>query len=525
MTESTFSVKDPGALKRFGRYRLLYRFATGGMANIYVGRLRGAEGFEKLVAVKAIHEHLTDNEEFVKMFIDEARLASRITHPNVAQTLELGRVDETHFIAMEYVDGESINSLLRRTGPPMAVAARIVADAAAGLHAAHELKDQDGQPLGVVHRDVSPHNILVSYDGAVKVVDFGVARARGSLHTTTGEIKGKFGYMAPEQLIAPKTVDRRADIFSLGVVLHEITTRRRLIKAPTEGEQISMIMACKFPCPSKYGPYPEDLERIVMRALSKDPKKRFETAHELQVALERFIVSQGGPVLQAAVGEMMSTLFADRIEEKRRVLERCERDDSLDIYDADLVSQYSKFMSQYGTMPGARRRWPLAAIIGGATLVLLVPLVILIVLQLRKPDATARPTGVEPKARMIHTKTKKAVPVSKPDSHPRRQVAKISISISASPENATILFGGKPVENPFRLQRPASNGEVDVVVSAPRHEDHRLTVPLAKGGAWAVVLKPERVSRRGTSGRTRRGTKKQMKDEDVMFNPYKTKKR
>jgi serine/threonine protein kinase len=512
---TSIGAKDPGALRRFGRYLLLYRFASGGMANVYVGRLRGAEGFEKLVAVKVIHEHLTDNEQFVKMFIDEARLASRISHPNVAQTLELGRVHETYYIAMEYVDGESLNALLRRTGPPLAVAARIVADAAAGLHAAHELRDREGQPLGVVHRDVSPHNILVSYDGAAKVVDFGVARARGSLHTTTAEIKGKFGYMAPEQLIAPKTVDRRTDVFALGVVLYEATTRRRLIKAGNEAAQISMIMACKFPPPSVHGPYPVELEQVVARALAKDPARRFQTARELQEALERFIVSQGGPVLQTAVGEMMQQLFFDRIAEKREVLERCERDDSEDIFDADLVSQYSRFETHFGTAPGVRQ-WRLAAILSGAALILLVPLVILIVLQLRAPSDAAPVTPAEaPVAREV----------SRPD--PRR----VTISISTSPADATILFGGKPVPNPFQVERLAAEGEVDVVVSAPEHLDHRFAVPLARGGAWAVVLRPSEparvrgstAARKTTRGTGRRGAKrgKKMKDEDVLLNPYK----
>ncbi len=217
MTEQALRI-IPSGKRRVGRYTLLYHFATGGMANLYLARFTGPDGFEKKVAIKKIHEHLNKEQDFIRMFVDEARLSARISHPNVVQVLELGTEDDTHFIAMEYVNGENLTALVRRTKLPFSYSARVIADAAAGLHSAHELCDQDDQLLGVVHRDVSPQNILVAYDGAVKVVDFGVARARGGLHqTSVGTIKGKYSYMAPEQMRSEE-VDRRTDIFSLGVV-------------------------------------------------------------------------------------------------------------------------------------------------------------------------------------------------------------------------------------------------------------------------------------------------------------------
>ena len=232
----------PPRQRPFGRYSLICRLASGGMANLYLAQLSGKEGFEKLVAIKRIHEHLSEEQDFIRMFIDEARLVSRISHPNVAQVIELDRFEESHFIAMEYVDGEGLHALLRRTKPKLPLVARIIAHTAAGLHAAHELQDQKGNPMGVVHRDVSPQNILISYLGAVKVVDFGVARARGNLHETNiGTVKGKLAYMSPEQ-VQSGPVDRRSDVFALGIVLYEATTFRRLFKGESEVEKMRNVV-------------------------------------------------------------------------------------------------------------------------------------------------------------------------------------------------------------------------------------------------------------------------------------------
>jgi len=305
---------------RFGRYSLLYRFAAGGMANLYAAKLTGTDGFSKTVAIKMMHSHLASDPEFVKMFIDEARLASRISHPNVVQTLELGRVKQTHYIAMEYVEGESVRALLQRARPPIPCGVQIAIDVASGLHAAHELRDAQGLPLDVVHRDVSPDNILISYDGAVKIVDFGVARARDSLHSTSaGSLKGKFSYMAPEQATAAP-VDRRVDVFALGIVLYELTTCRRLFRRPTDAETIQAVIAADVPPPSsRVEGYPEELERIVMTALSRRPDGRFRTTLELQAALEGYLVRSGDLPAPSALGRMMREVFADRINRRQEI--------------------------------------------------------------------------------------------------------------------------------------------------------------------------------------------------------------
>jgi serine/threonine-protein kinase len=310
----------PRHRRRFGRYTLICRLASGGMANLYLARLGGRGGFIKDVAIKRIHEHLSENAEFIQMFVDEARIAARITHPNVVQVLELDYVDEAAFIAMEYVNGESLLELIKRAKPRPALAARIVAQAAAGLHAAHGLRDHSGEPLGVVHRDVSPQNILVGYEGAVKVVDFGVAKARDNIHTTTvGTVKGKLAYMSPEQ-VQSKPLDRRADLFALGIVLYETTTHRRLFKADTaQGTMVRVVKGEITPPSLIREDYPAELEAIVMKALERDPERRYQTAEEMQEALETYLSASEHLVLASAVGKLMRKVFPDRIAEKKAV--------------------------------------------------------------------------------------------------------------------------------------------------------------------------------------------------------------
>jgi serine/threonine-protein kinase len=502
----------PTDLRQFGRYTLLYRFASGGMANLYLAKLLGPDGFVKLVAVKVIHSHLTSDPQFVDMFINEARLASRISHPNVAQIIELGRNEGLHFIAMEYVAGESAAALVRRVRPAMTYCARVVADAAAGLHAAHELRDADGESLQVVHRDVSPQNILISYDGAVKVVDFGVARMKGSLATTrAGEVKGKFAYMAPEQLTKGQPVDRRADIFALGIVLFEMTTGRRLFIGETEGEVITEVRECIVTPPSEVeSSFPRPLERIVMRALAKDPADRYQTARALQEALERYIIESGEPVLQVQVGELMSRTFADQLRQKEELLQTCEsaQDAILDVdMTPDSVVRFEKR--------------PLL-IIGGVALLL--GLVVALFLLLR-PDPPP-----EPAAAPATPDQRPTVSAPKPD-RPRPQ--EILIRISARPKNARITFEGKPAGNPFELRTPPEERSVVATVSAPGHVTREIPISLERGGQWEVALErkasPRRHRRHKRLKRHKRhkaASKKQkgVDDNDVFVNPYERKK-
>jgi len=280
-----------------GRYELVLPVARGGMAEVWAARLHGSRGFRKLVAIKTILRGAIDDARMEQMFLAEAELASRIQHPNVVQTLELGEHAAGLYLVLEWVEGLSLSALLSESsvhgGLPLPIAVNLVGQACKGLHAAHELTDENGVLLGVVHRDISPQNVLVSFSGTVKVVDFGIAKATAAASTLTeaGEVKGKLAYMAPEQLLGGNSVDRRADIFSMGTLLYAMTTGRHPFRGDHPSSTLrNLTERGSVPPPSSHvEDYPSALEQVVLKALKKDPKDRFATAHEMLQALERAI--------------------------------------------------------------------------------------------------------------------------------------------------------------------------------------------------------------------------------------------
>jgi serine/threonine-protein kinase len=282
-----------------GRYQLLSRLAVGGMAEVFLARQGEISGFKTLVVVKKVLPHLAMKPDFIAMFLDEARIASLLDHPNVVRITEVGRTETEYFLAMELVQGKALASILQqseraKTPLPHILGALIVANAAAGLHHAHQLQDASGQPLGLVHRDVSPQNIMVSFEGSVKVIDFGIARALGRLgDTSSGSLKGKLGYMAPEQARG-EPIDARADIFSLGVVLWECIAGRRLFLRENELATLRAVVYEPIPKVSKFAKVDAVLEVIIEHALARDLNERFQTAEEVRVALERWIFAAGG---------------------------------------------------------------------------------------------------------------------------------------------------------------------------------------------------------------------------------------
>ncbi len=471
--------------EEIGRYTVLHPLASGGMASLYLGYLSGEVGFKRLVALKVIHDHLLAEPEFVKMFIDEARLASRISHPNVALTIELGRVGRSHFIAMEYIPGERLLDVLRCGPLSPALAARILADAAAGLHAAHELRDSEGRLLNVVHRDVSPQNILISYEGAVKVVDFGIARARGSIHSSTGGMKGKFSYMSPEQCISPDRVDRRADLFALGIVLYECSTHRRLFRAESEPAVVRLVCEGPITPPSQLVPdFPPALEAIVLRALERDPDRRYQTALELHTDLERFIVGTGEPLSSATVAALMHERFAKEMAEKKRTLSEVE--------------------ARRRRTRRRRQHRQTMAIAAGALLTLAFGVAMVVALWGAPPSGEPRPAS--------------APTTSKP------ALREITISAVARPPGAIITLGGERVSNPGLLRRTATVGHADLVITAPGFLTVRRRVPLDVSGAYDVALEPEPRTADGgapaPSRKKKRGSSGNLTDEDVLSNPY-----
>ncbi|HET6281318.1 MAG TPA: serine/threonine-protein kinase, partial [Polyangia bacterium] len=264
---------------RLGRYELLEQLAVGGMAEIFLARAVGIEGFEKLVVCKCILSQRASDDDFVNMFIDEARLAAQLHHPNVAHVFDIGREGDLHFFAMEYVHGADVHEIQQaargKGGVPLEQALAITIGAAAGLHYAHEKTDGNGQPLGIVHRDVSPSNVLVSFDGGVKVVDFGIAKATSQwARTRTGSIKGKIACMSPEQCRG-EALDRRSDVFAVGILLYELTTGVRPFQADSDYAIIRRIVDEDAAPPSSHRPgYSAKLEGIVMRALRRNPNDR-----------------------------------------------------------------------------------------------------------------------------------------------------------------------------------------------------------------------------------------------------------
>lgn len=304
--------------EQLGRYQLIHRLAAGGMAELYLARTSGIEGFEKVVVLKRILGHLRDNETFVRMFLDEARIAANLEHPNIVNVYDIGKVGGDYFFTMAYLHGEDLSAVLRESarsgrGVPLPQALHVIQGVCAGLHYAHEQVGLDGQPLDIVHRDVSTTNVMLTYDGGVKLLDFGIAKAASqSQLTQAGVRKGKASYMSPEQCRA-EPLDRRSDVFSIGILLWELTTMRGLFRADDEMAIMNMISNRDVTPPSAVvAGYPVELEHIVMRALARDRDQRYQTARELQEDLERFVRDNRLGCTSGALARLMQSLFGDK---------------------------------------------------------------------------------------------------------------------------------------------------------------------------------------------------------------------
>jgi eukaryotic-like serine/threonine-protein kinase len=311
---------------RLDRYELLCPLGIGGMASVWVARLLGKHGFEKLVAIKTILPRYARDPSFQEMFLDEARIAARIQHVNVAQILDLGDQHGVLFLAMEWVDGDALSKLAhaveaRGAAFPPGIAMRILVDVCAGLHAAHELRDRGGVPLEIVHRDISPHNILVGVQGTAKVIDFGIAKARDRAagDTRTGSFKGKVKYMAPEQAVSPKTTDRRADVWAVGAVLYSLLARRSPYESDNDMATLMQLALQKPPQPLPPS-IPEPIRTVVSRALTWAPGDRHATAAELGEALEGAMSASGMLTTSADVAAFCADHLAARLEARQRAV-------------------------------------------------------------------------------------------------------------------------------------------------------------------------------------------------------------
>jgi serine/threonine protein kinase len=314
--------------RRFGKYTLMRKLAIGGMAELFLALQRSVAGFEKLIVVKRILPHLAKDRAFVELILQEAKISATLNHPNICHIYDVGEAENQFYIAMEHIHGEDLRSIVRQmkkvneTTFPIEHALAIVLGCCAGLAHAHEKTTLDGEPMNIVHRDVSPQNILVTFNGDVKLVDFGIAKAgRSSMEDTgSGQLKGKVPYMSPEQAQG-QMLDGRSDIFSLGIILFELTTGRRLFRGQNEMETLRMIVDGEYPRPRDLNPgIPEALEKIILRSLEKDTDKRYQSARQMQAELEDFIRSAQLKVSPLSAGEWMQRLFADKLAQQKQML-------------------------------------------------------------------------------------------------------------------------------------------------------------------------------------------------------------
>jgi serine/threonine-protein kinase len=498
------SRKIPEHARAFGKYTLLTRLATGGMAEIFLARLSGAAGFQKHLVLKRILPQYAEDEHFVAMFLDEARIAAQISHPNVCQVYELGEVDGQYFLTMEYLDGVPLASLMRRASrTPRAADTRLIAglmvQASAGLHHAHELRDANGRPLGLVHRDVTPQNLFVTVDGVLKVLDFGVAKAAGaSARTRTGSVKGKYAYMSPEQLKG-EALDRRADVFALGVVLFEALTGRRLFWRDTDFLIFKAINEDPIPLVRDYRvDCPLALAEIVARAIDRDRENRYPTVRAMGEAVAEVVQPLGNPAIAEAINEIL----ADEIMERRLLVQKAIANASGDVTGPFSLVE-APTMAAPMAAPGEprRSRWMAVALVLSAAAILAAGIVIGVrsvgnvepqpSVTAPPPEDAASVVKVIPDAAPVAPAPAVAVaPVKTPPPPPRHVSAPRPkppvgppgfVSIDSKPY-ATIFVDGRNVgETPvFKLQLTPGKHRVRAVSSAGGEQSFTLSVESGK---------------------------------------------
>ena len=443
---------------RLGRYELLVALGVGGMATVWIAREASDVG-DRLVALKAMLPELAQQPDFRTMFLEEGQVVRSIEHPNVVRVHEVGEDRGTLFMAMEWVRGDSLKTIIReakkRKSVPSEMAVRIIADTAAGLHAAHELRGWDGELRNLVHCDVSPHNILVGVDGKARLVDFGVANGTAySDPDATDQVKGKYGYMSPEQASAER-IDRRSDVFALGIVLFELTTGERLFRGETPAHTLRLVQAARIPNPARLVPgYPPRLAEIVQRALERDVSQRYQTADELRAALEAYLVEERVMVSHASVGKLVYRVLKPRLDEQdeklrvalvaadgmlqaglvpdSRGVEAPQRWNRLS--DPPTSSQPSgsggPFQHTLGTPPPGARRAPIGAVLFGALGVTAAVASIVWTSLQSKPNALVTAPGGAP---LATTNEPRAAGVTAPGEN---GVSLDSIPVAESPSEA-----------------------------------------------------------------------------------------
>jgi serine/threonine-protein kinase len=481
------SYQNAGPAERLGRYELIGKLATGGMAEIHLARLAGEAGFEKIVVVKRLLPELVASRAYVEMFLGEAKLVAKLSHPNVCEVFELGREGAEYFLVMPFLDGVPATELIARPRDPdrlaqLRIAAGVIVQACAGLHHAHELRGGDGALVGLVHRDVSPSNVFVTAAGVVKVLDFGIAKVAGAAETEAGTVKGKAQYMAPEQLLGDR-VDRRADIFGLGIVLYELATHARLFKRPSDYLAARAILEEPIPRADAIDPaVPAALADAIARALAREPAERFATALELAAAIEAALAPHGGAATSAQIAAAVAEQHADELTAQRtrqaRVIEQAR---------TTAVTARAPTRARRSALPVIAGAVVLAAGLGAVALALSrdgshVAIVDADAAIVRLPDVAVRPPDVA-----VDAIDARVTPTPAPPPPPRR-AAPGWYSIDSTPF-ATIAIDDKPAGVTPLVHKPLAAGRhrVHAVLADGRTKDAVIVVPAGKLAAPLVL--------------------------------------
>jgi serine/threonine protein kinase len=473
-----------------GKYRVLAQLGQGGTANVMLAVARGPSGFNKLVVLKSMKSHLKDEPEFGRMFLSEARLAARLNHPNVVQTNEVVETPDGPVIIMEYLEGQSLAHLIAKAGTKLSLTMhlRILSEALSGLHHAHDLTDFDGSALGMVHRDVSPHNVFVTFDGQVKILDFGIAKLTASqTDTATGVLKGKLRYMSPEQ-ITNEGVDRRVDVYAAGVMVWEAAAGKKMWRGVTEAQIMNRILNGEPPKVTEENPDVDpELIRIIDKALATDPADRYPTVSALQEDLETFLASAGSNVRLREIGKLMIELFADeRVQTKKLVEDQLAKVASLS------STEYSEMQPIELTHIGAQGAFTASATRGGpensrrATLAVVIAAIAVATFGflIWRIQGSQKPAG---SASSDQSSPVASATSAEPDS-------RIQIHVTAFPENADIYVDGERAPtNPFSSRFAADAKVHHIEARAAGHVNQIRDVRFDEDADLVLTLVPEPV--------------------------------
>lgn len=472
---------QPKPATTLGRYRLLLELGHGGMAHVYLGLVSGIAGFSKLVVLKVMRDELREHPASLNMFLGEARLAARMNHPNVVQTSEVGEDTGRYFICMEYLEGQTLSRLLKKTideALPLGARLEIMCQMLEGLSYLHGFSDLDGTPLGLVHRDISPNNVFVTFEGSVKVLDFGVAKAAGISHVTeAGTFKGKLGYAAPEQIIGRS--DQRSDVFAAGVLLWEILTYRRLTQDRTQTEIVqgriggaeSELML------QKGSDVPAELMEICSKAASKAPEDRYPTASAMQAAIRGYIAQHSLEFPSEKLRDLLHRTFEQERKEMRSTIDRRMKQAQLEDEHPSEVSK-APFVPNAGSVFGGTSSGatPTGAVppAGRGKLIAVAAVVALVAgtagALVMSPGAKNEATTAAPSSKPVSGAETSAAPP---------QQALVKLELSASPASAELLLDGAKLEgNPFKGQLPRDGTLHRLEARAPGRKSEARMLPL-----------------------------------------------